>query len=302
MQSFSAMNAFVTTTAILGSSDYIYEPKLDGFRALCFKDKNGTITFVSRNNLDLTEQFFSTIDFKNDIHASTCVLDGEIVAYDTSGRPNFSSLKNGIQAHYVVFDILMKDGESLLDTPLLQRKALVEKTVSPSKLLQIIPYTTNGKLLWKEVVALKLEGMMAKEKESLYYPGKRSPVWLKIKLVNTIDCIIIGYTSHKRTIAALALGLYNEQGELIHIGNVGTGFSEKTLQDLEATLMPLTIEKNQTNAEIKNIHWVKPKIVCEIKYQEITPYQKLRIPVFIRLRDDKKPAECTVAEQLKSVK
>lgn len=297
-----AMNAFTATTAILESSNYIFEPKLDDFRALCYKHKNGKIVFMSRNNLDLTEKFFSDVLIDENIHSQSCVLDGEIVAYDASGVPSFSLLKTGSQAHFVVFDILMKNEKSLLKIPLIERKKILEKTVTDGSFIQKIPYTTHGKLLWQEVNRLKFEGVMAKEKESVYYPGRRSSVWLKIKLVNTLDCIIIGYSSGKRIIASLALGLYDDQGEIVYIGNVGTGFSEKILRDLEIKLLPLTTHNNVVNDQIKNIHWVKPKLVCEVKYQAITQRRKLRISVFLRLRDDKKPIECTVADQLFSVK
>lgn len=298
---YQAMNAYITTTETLTKPGYIFEPKLDGVRALCFYEK-GEITLMSRNDLDITNRYFSDLKTTGAIHAKSCVLDGEIIAFDKEGRPDFLALKNGAGAEYVIFDILMKDGKSLMDMPLMERKKILDQTLFPEGIFKKIVYTPDGKWLWNEVIKMDLEGVMAKERDGLYYPGKRSNVWLKIKIHNTVDCIIIGYKAEKRGISALALALYDDQGKLVHIGNVGTGFSEATIEKLLKVLEPLSTDKPQVEEQLKGMHWVKPKLVAEIKYQELTPYQKLRIPVFIRLRNDKKAADCTMAQQLTIVK
>lgn len=289
----SVMNAYQADEKILNEAGYIYEPKLDGFRALCFV--NSSMKFISRNDIDITDKFFKDADFRKNIKAKTCVLDGEIVAYDKAGKPSFNLLKNGAQAHYIVFDILMKDGKSLTNKPLLERKKILDEVLSDGDYIQKIPYTKQGKLLWNKVVTYGLEGVMAKEVDSIYYPGERSHVWLKIKLLNTLDAVIVGYKTGKRIISSLALGLYDDQGVLTYIGNVGTGFNDALLEELYPKLHSLETKMapiKKTDSDVDAIIWMKPKLVCEVKYQQITSYNILRIASFLRLRIDKKPADC----------
>lgn len=288
-----AMNAYLADQKILEESGYIYEPKLDGFRALCYI--NSDIRFISRNGLEITAKFFPNTDFRDAIKAQSCILDGEIVAYDKHGNPSFNLLTTGGRAQYVVFDILMKNGKSLIHKPLSERKKILEEVVVDGDAIRKIPLTTDGKLLWAEIVKHGLEGMMAKEIDSQYYPGIRSRVWLKIKSLNTIDAVIVGYKTGRRVVSSLALALYDPQGKLIYIGNVGTGFNEKVLEELSEKLEKITTTKiptQETDSDVRGIIWVKPKLVCEVKYQQITVYNILRIASFLRLRTDKKPQDC----------
>lgn len=291
-----AMNAHMGSQKDLDNPNSIFEPKLDGIRSLCYVNKH--VKFISRNNIDLTSRFPELNDHII-IRAKSCILDGEIVAYNKYGNPSFTALQEGNSTAYIVFDILMKDGKSLVHLPLLERKKILENTVIDTKTIQKIVFTTDGKKLWKLMLKKKMEGVIAKLIDAHYYPGKRSAVWLKIKFTNTIDCIIVGYTQGKRAIASLALAVYNKHNKLQYIGCVGTGFSEELIKDLYKQLHALETTKNPVPpVPGKDIFWVKPKLVCEIKFAEFTRFTIMRSPVFLRLRFDKKPRQCTFEDQI----
>ena len=286
----------------IGSQDdleregYLYEPKLDGIRALCEVTPK-TVQFFTRNGNDVTAQY-PELNFRSRIKAKQCILDGEIVIYDAEGKPDFNLWQMRKQhehkATYVVFDILSKDGKSLLKKPLYERKKILEETIQETKRLELIPFSLNGKKLWKIVSKLGLEGVIAKKIESVYKPDKRSTDWLKVKFADTADCVIVGYTQKKREVSSLALGMY-KKGTLYYIGKVGTGFSTKDIETLHPKLETLeTDEPPVANpGRLRTVQWVKPKLVAEIKYVELTKAEHLRAPVFLRLRPDKKPKECT---------
>jgi bifunctional non-homologous end joining protein LigD len=201
-------------------------------------------------------------------------------------------------ATYVVFDILMKNGKNLTNLPLNKRKKILDKTIINGNGLEKIFFVKDCKKLWKEITKRRLEGVVAKLEKSKYLSGIRNPAWIKIKHEKTIDCIIIGFTQGKRIISSLALGVYHKK-KLIYIGKVGTGFGYTFLEDLYKQLKKIKIKKPPAFiAETKNIQWVKPQLVCEVKYLEITKDKKLRIPIFLRIRDDKKPRECTFKSQI----
>jgi bifunctional non-homologous end joining protein LigD len=296
----------------LKKEGYIFEPKLDGTRAVCYLDEKG-ISLVNRRGNDITGRY-PEFSFAGQVKAASAVLDGEVVVYSPEGNPDFHLLQRREQvarrdiseirskelpATYVVFDILEKEGKSLTDLPLKERKRILEETIAEGGHMQKIFYTENGPGLWKEVEKRKLEGVIAKELDSRYYPGARTPAWLKIKYLKTIDCVIVGYTSEKRIISALALAVYS-RGKLRYIGrSVGKGFTEGFLKDLHKRLSE--IETKDPPVEYlggKEIHWVKPLIVCEVTYLELTKDIIMRAPVFLRLRDDKKPEECILEEQV----
>lgn len=295
----TVMKAQIGTLDVLSEQGYLYEPKLDGYRALCFV--NESIAFISRNGKDLTSQYPELTHFRENIKASRCVLDGEIVAYDEKGHPSFTLLQRRNTAQYVVFDILMKDGKSLLNKTLKERKKILAGTVEGGNRIEKIFFTDNGEALWQEATKLDIEGVVAKEINGRYYPGERSKTWLKLKIFKTIECVIVGFTQDTRMISSLALGLYKD-GDLVYVGTVGTGFSDKLLHDLYLALGTIKIQQVPVinPPKSKDIQWVKPVLVIEIKYLEFTPYNILRGPVFLRLRFDKKPQECTFKDQVLS--
>ncbi|MGZ4862942.1 MAG: non-homologous end-joining DNA ligase, partial [Halobacteriota archaeon] len=283
------MLAATGTREILRSKEYIFEPKLDGYLALCQK-KAGALRFISRNNRDITLEF-PELSF-GDLIKADCVLDGEIVIYDEKGNPSFSLLQqrkhHRLQPTYVAFDILELEGRNLKVLPLSERKRLLAGVIEEGRNLQTMPSAENGEQLWNVVTSRGLEGVMAKKKESAYVAG-RSRAWLKIKLEKTVDCVIVGFVTKTREIASLALGLY-DQGTLTYTGQVGAGFSESLLDELAKEL----VRARNNVALPKNVHPVVPDKVCEVKYLEYTKDHRLRAPVFLRLRDDKPAEECTI--------
>lgn len=302
------MKAKIGDKSYLNKKGYIYEPKLDGYRALCYVNDN--IKLISRNGKSFNETFPSLTNFRQNIKAQSCILDGEIIAYDKHGNPNFSLLDSYANLSYVVFDILELNSKLLIKEPLDERKKILNEIVRQGNGIEINFFTQNGQALWDEMFKRNLEGVMAKKANGHYYPGKRTDQWVKIKSFNTIDCVIVGYASGRRNVSSLALGLYDQDKKLHYIGNVGTGFNDEILTELEKMLKPLhdpkleiVLSKDRGSdwlRSVKKIKWVKPKLVCEVKYQEVTSYGILRIPVFKRLRIDKKPLECTFKDQLKN--
>lgn len=283
------MLAATGTHAILRSRAYLFEPKLDGYRALCQK-KAGVLRFISRNNRDITAEF-PDLSIGHLIKAD-CTLDGEIVVYDEKGKPSFALMQQRKRIRqsptYVAFDILELEGRDLRQQPLSQRKRLLAGIIEEGTNLQTMPSTENGEELWNVVTARGIEGVMAKKKESAYVTG-RSRTWLKIKLEKTVDCVIVGYATKTRKIASLALGLY-DGGTLTYIGQVGTGFSESLLGRLGRQLV---VASNNV-ALPKHVQPVIPNLVCEVRYLQFTNDHRLRAPVFLRMRDDKGARECTI--------
>ncbi len=288
------MKAHIGTEKDLDRTNVIFEPKLDGIRAICYV--NTALQFYSRNDINITRDY-PEFDFRSSIRARSAILDGEIVVLDKEYSPRFSLWQQGYQAIYIVFDILMLDSTLLLDLPLLERKKILETVVSNGPKLEKCLYTTQGKALWSEMLKRHMEGVIAKVATSLYYPGKRSQAWIKIKAYKTLEAIIVGYTSGKRAIASLVLGIYDKTGDLRFIGKVGTGFSDAFLKDLRPRLQEREAERPLIPVKEKGIIWVKPELVCEIKYLEFTPAGILRAPVFLRLRADKNPQEITFKDQ-----
>lgn len=296
----------------LKKAGFIYEPKLDGTRAVCYLDERG-IRLINRRGNDITLRY-PEFSFAKEIKAASAVLDGEVVVYDKNGNPDFHLLQRREQvgqkavseirsrelpATYVVFDILEKDGKTLTDLPLSERKKILDETVTDGKHIQKIFYTENGPGLWDQIEKRKLEGVIGKDWTSEYYPGARTPVWIKIKYLKTLDCVIVGYTSEKRIISALALAVYS-QGTLRYIGRtVGKGFTEEFLKGLHKELTPLEIKEPPVVYEGgKDIHWLKPKLVCEVSFLELSHDIIMRAPVFLRMRYDKKPEDCILEEQV----
>lgn len=291
-------------------AQWIFEVKWDGTRALCYV--NEKMQFINRRGTDITYRYPELENMREDIHCSSCVLDGEIVVlkegkpsfYDLQKREHIDSafkiklLSKQIPVVYIVFDILRLEGTDMVKKPLLERKQILQETISESSRIMLSPFVEEkGKQYYEAVIKEGFEGVMAKRKHSLYYPGKRSDVWLKIKKTKTIDCIIGGFTEgegvRKDYFGALLLGVNQP---LQFIGKVGTGFTEKDLHEIYGLLKEVETGVNPFTNEIsmENVHFTNPVYVCEVKYLELTGDKKLRAPVFLRLRPDKEPEECTL--------
>jgi bifunctional non-homologous end joining protein LigD len=292
------------------SSDaWLFEIKWDGFRAIAYV--NETFSLRSRNDKELKHVFPELEELKQ--LASNVVLDGEIVVVK-DGKTDFQALLERSQATspieielqqkrspvvYVVFDILEKDGSTLIDLPLTERKRILKDSVKEGKHVLLSDFVeTKGKAYYKIALEKGLEGVMTKKKDSPYEPGARSSNWLKIKKLRSCDCVVLGYTkgsgARTGTFGALLLGLYSDK-QLVYVGKVGTGFSQTMLDKLSKRFQQLKTDTAPVNVDITDeITWLKPELVCEVTYQMVTKDKRLRMPRFTGLRSDKLPSECTM--------
>ncbi len=301
-----------TAEAPFSSKDWIFEVKWDGIRAIAYI--NEQLSIRSRNQKELKNNFPELQELKE--LAENIVLDGEIIVM-RDGKVDFQTLIKRIQATspreneylsrkfpaiYVIFDILEKDEESLIDKPLLERKRMLEENVKEGRNVVFSVFVEeDGEAFYKATLEKGLEGVIAKKKMSTYDAGRRSSNWLKIKKTKECDCVIFGYTkgkgNRKKTFGALILGLYD--GDVpVFVGKVGTGFSQKDLETLSQAFKELTVEeKTLEGVDVpEEVTWLKPALVCQVGYQVVTSDGKLRIPKFLGIRSDKTPGECTVEQ------
>jgi len=295
--------------------EWLFEIKWDGYRAVAFL-KDGSVRLVSRNQNDLTSQYSELHDLPKLIKAKTAVLDGEIVALDEQGRSSFSLMqqRTGIREHgrrtagqpdipvvYYVFDLIFADGYDLRRVSLEQRKEALAQIITGGDFVRYSDHFSEGIALFEVAKQKGLEGILAKKRSS-HYEERRSREWLKIKITQTADCVVGGYTDpegSRQYFGSLVLGLYDKKGQLIHVGQAGTGFNQATLRQIWEVLNKLGTNRNPFHGPVdaRNVHWVKPKLVAEIKFTEWTHETsegglKLRAPVYMRLREDKYPKEC----------
>jgi bifunctional non-homologous end joining protein LigD len=294
------------------SDDWVFEIKWDGFRALCAIDGDGKVTLVSRTGRDLLPQFPEMAALGEAFEAREAIVDGEVVALDDEGRSSFQRLqrrlarlgpdaaeKTGVALTYVVFDLLFEDGVDWRGRPLEERKARLRELVVPDAGLALYSQhvSSAGKALFALARKKGLEGILAKEARSEYV-GRRSSAWLKIKAIQSQECVIGGWTEpagSRENFGSLLLGLY--EGDTLHYaGHVGTGFTRGVLAGIMKKLAPLEIAKRPfveepPKAKTKT-HWVKPMLVAQVKFTEWTDDGVMRHPAFLGLRDDKAPKEC----------
>lgn len=300
------------------SEDWLYEVKWDGYRAISFLDK-GSVRLVSRNQNDLTNAYPELHGINNSLRASNAILDGEIVALDEQGRASFSLMqqrtgvgeggrrirrkRDDIPVVYYVFDLLYLDGYNLMRANLEDRKRLLSKILLKQNGIRYSDhYIGRGTDLYKAAAEHGLEGIVAKRRNSCYLQ-KRSSEWLKIKVVRRQECVIGGYTEPRGArehFGSLVLGLYDDHGRLIPVGQAGSGFTQQTHADMWRRLKPLETSRNPFHGQVESdrlVHYVKPELVCEIKFTEWTHEGqsgaiKMRAPVYMGLRHDKDPKEC----------
>jgi len=295
--------------APFNSKDWIFEIKWDGIRAISYVYDEFRIT--SRNGKELKYNFPELQELNG--LTRKAVLDGEIIVMKegeadfqavlertrTTSSRDIEYLSRESPSTYVLFDILEKDGNTLIDLPLMERKRILKDSVKEGKhVILSIFEEEEGESYYDAALKRGIEGVIAKRKDGRYEPGTRSNSWLKIKKLTTCDSVIFGYTrgegARKETFGALVLGLY-DAGTPVYVGKVGTGFSERTLELLIETLRGLqTKEPTFDQAYIpEQVTWLQPILVCEVTYQAVTKDNKLRMPSFRRLRSDKTPVECT---------
>jgi bifunctional non-homologous end joining protein LigD len=302
--------------------DWLFEIKWDGYRAVAFIE-NGKVRLVSRNQNELTHRYPELKDLPQFVKAKTAILDGEVVALDDQGRPSFSLMqqrtgfrpggKRGtvnadVPVLYYAFDLLYLDGYDWRKVPLEKRKEKLESVIVGGDVLRFSDhYAREGKALFEVAKQKGLEGILAKRRECPYQE-RRSSDWLKIKIRHRVECVIGGYTEPEGSRAhfgSIVLGLYDKQGRLIHVGQAGSGFNQKSLAEIWSMLKERETKQKPFYGEVealRKVYWIKPELVAEIEYAEWTEGAsggsgpKLRAPVFLGLRDDKDPKECLLEE------
>lgn len=280
--------------------DWAFEIKWDGYRAIADLSKD-ELQLYSRNGIDFSQKFKKIINSLN-LQEHPMILDGEIVAYDDKGKPNFQWLQRigdhpNIALTFQVFDLLWLNGHSTENLSYLQRKELLKDALIENDIIKYSDHILEkGRDFFQAAKDMGLEGIVAKKTDSLYKENLRSSEWLKIKIHKSDEAVICGFTEPKgsrKKFGALILGKYLK-GEMVFCGHAGGGFNDISLSNIYDKMQPL-IAKNsvfkitpKTNTKAT---WVKPDLVAEIKFSEITKDNIYRHPIFLRLRDDINPKD-----------
>src|SRR5713101_1175684 len=298
------------------TGDWMYELKFDGIRAIAVKiDKK--VSLLSRNENELAGRFAEIVEAIKNLPARECVIDGEVVALDKEGRSSFQLLQafelegRKSPVRFYVFDLLQLDGKGLIKLPLGQRKELLAKLCEgigdPIRFSGEIG--GDAKSLLVEVKRRGLEGLIGKQRDSFYEPGRRSGAWIKLKCVNEQEFVIGGFTppgGSRKYFGAILVGYYKDQ-RLLFAGKVGSGFTGKSLSILHKKFQSQSRDdcpfadlpskeggqwvQGITPSMMRKMHWINPVFVAQIKFAEWTRDGKLRQPVFLGLREDKNPKE-----------
>jgi bifunctional non-homologous end joining protein LigD len=285
--------------------DWMWEPKLDGYRAIAFLDGK-KVTLRSRRGLDLTPSFPRLAEELAGQAAGTMILDGEIVAYDASGQPSFNALQNRIQAKsaselqaaerdvpvlFYGFDLLYFAGIDLRGRPYRDRRRYLAQCLLPTPHVKLVHASEDGLAMHRAALASGFEGVVGKRRESRYESGRRSASWMKVKPTQSEAFVIGGYTRGKgsrTSLGSVLVGTFDKK-KLRFASHVGSGLDERAVTLLRKTLAPLE-RKTCPFAEEPELSnpttWVEPEIVAEVKFHSWTPDGHLRAPVFLRVRDD----------------
>jgi bifunctional non-homologous end joining protein LigD len=295
-----------------------YEFKWDGVRAIVYLEA-GRIRVVSRNDRDVTDSYPELRGLLSPFPRRRLILDGEIVALDSRGAPDFSLLQQRmhvrtpnpgllgrVPVRLYVFDLLHQASQSTVELPYTRRRQMLQDLGIDDEVATTPPWWADnaGGDLMQAAADLGLEGVVAKRLTSPYQPGIRSRFWIKTPLNKTIEVIIGGWApgEGRRTgmIGSLLLGMYDRTGQLTYIGNVGTGFTHSMLTDLARQLAPLhqptsPFDPPVPRGQARHATWVQPRLVGEVAYRTLTPDRHLRHPSWRGLRPDREPAEVTLA-------
>jgi bifunctional non-homologous end joining protein LigD len=289
--------------------DWIFERKLDGERVMAYVDPDGDVRLMSRNQHRLNDTYPEIEEALADQAPAGCILDGEVVAFNADGVTDFQRLQprmqassrdesrsSGVKVYYYIFDCLYIDGHDITPCAIRGRKKLLKAAVDWGDPLRWTPHRNDDGLdYYRQACQKGWEGLIAKHAGSPYVHS-RSDKWLKFKCVAQQEFVIGGFTEpHGKRIefGALLLGFYRD-GDLVYAGEVGTGFDEQTLQDLGGRLRRLerqTSPYDRGKPETKEVHFVTPRLVCEVAFTEWTDDDKLRHPRYKGLRRDKDPQD-----------
>ncbi|MFU1857018.1 DNA ligase D [Sphingobacterium sp. NGMCC 1.201703] len=299
------------------NEDWVYEVKWDGYRAVAFMNK-GKVELKSRNDKSFNEKFYPIYDKLKELELDA-ILDGEIVVLSDSGTANFGSLQNWRSEAdgdlvYYVFDILWYKGQNLKDLTLLERKTILKEILpAGNSILVSEHFETSGTQFLEEARKLGLEGIMAKRKDGIYHVHNRSKDWLKIKANKRQEVVIGGYTLNddsSKLFSSLLVGIY-EGEKLIYTGKVGTGFNQKLQKEMMELFKPLIVSKTpfseepdinkpsrfRPNPPHATVTWLKPDLVCEVSFTELTGDGIMRHPSFDGMRDDKNAKKVVLEEE-----
>ncbi len=287
---------------VFDDENWIYEKKLDGYRAIAYTGKE--VKLISRNGINFEHKYAAVSKALAKLKV-VAVIDGELVVEDKTGRSYFHDIQNYNPKNkertlrYYAFDLLALNGHDLREMELVKRKELLKnliKTLDNNSIIYNEHVVLEGSKLFNEAEENGWEGIIAKKADSLYESGKRTGNWLKFKIQASQEAIIVGFSKpegSRKYFGALVLGMY-DVGKLVYIGNCGTGFNEKTLKDVYEKLLAIKIDSKPVNEKAhreKDVTWVEPQLVCEVTYTEWTADKHLRHPVFKGLRIDKEVQE-----------
>ena len=291
-----------------------FEPKFDGVRTLLYIEGE-SVRLISRTGRDHTTTYPELSRLYRRVNAINVVIDGEIVATDERGQTSFELLqqrmnlsspgdieriRKKIPVELVAFDVLWLDGQDLTGQSLSDRRQRLQEVVMEDKGLRLVYWVPDeGKRFYEAARGLGLEGVIGKRASSKYLPGRRSEDWRKIKILKRQDCVILGSTPGQKgrsdAFGALLLGAYRD-GKLIWVGQVGTGFTDRMLKILLDRLAELETDRPAISdpalRKVRGARWVRPELVCEVEYLQMTAAGKLRAPSFKGLRPDKPPEDC----------
>jgi DNA ligase D-like protein (predicted ligase) len=288
--------------APFSSPDYLFEVKWDGLRCIVFREPDGTVRLQDRGLHDITADLPEVAAAARRIPPGS-VIDGELVATDPDGRPDYTrlrerlvggaALRDRIPTAYLAFDALYLEEKPLLRQPVLRRRARLAKAVEAGGHIFVPDHIEeDGVDLFEACLERGLEGVVAKHKLSPYVPGQRSPFWLKVKAVKSDDFVVIGWMGDV-AFDALVVG-YHEDGRLLPCGTVGGGYDEVATRVIREALAELASEASPLDPPpvmVHPVHWVVPQLVVSVRYSEWSPDGTLRFPIFNGLRPEILPAE-----------
>lgn len=293
-----------------------YEFKWDGVRVIADLT-GGRVRLTSRNSKDMTASYPELAAVADLAGTRRLALDGEIVAlHPADGTPSFARLQlrmhvarptpqllASVPVQVYLFDVVEIDGRSVVDRPYQHRRDLLDELHLTGPLVQTPPWFTDadrGHDLLTTARETGLEGVVAKRLQSPYRPGRRSPDWIKTALERTTEAIIVGWRPgggrREGMIGSLVLGAFDEQGRLVHIGDVGTGFTQHALRQMADRLAPLGRDTSPLDVPAprgyaRDARWVEPRLVGEVAYRTLSPDRRLRHPSWRGLRLDKEPRQ-----------